>query len=127
MASAVGIDVEEISDRDPNFYSLAFVKEETEQIQSRPPSEQALIATQIWCAKEALGKALGNGMQNDPKKISIQLDPTADQIPSSGLKIAHGTVRTPSLVGARTHDSTPEQIKIFYGQYADLAIAFTAL
>jgi acyl transferase domain-containing protein/phosphopantetheinyl transferase len=69
----VGIDVERIVDRSPGFEELAFSEEERAWL-DRPGgsgSSRAEWVTRLWCAKEAVAKASGQGMAGGPKGLSV--------------------------------------------------------
>jgi phosphopantetheinyl transferase len=57
--AGVGIDIETIEERPETFIEAAFAPAERALIAAQPAAERALATTRIWCAKEAVGKALG--------------------------------------------------------------------
>jgi acyl transferase domain-containing protein/4'-phosphopantetheinyl transferase EntD len=71
----VGIDIEPLGRVQAGFESAAFTHEELELLSSgdgRLREEQAL---RLWCAKEAVAKALGRGMLDGPRCLAAkQLD-----------------------------------------------------
>ncbi|WZO99324.1 beta-ketoacyl synthase N-terminal-like domain-containing protein [Isosphaeraceae bacterium EP7] len=58
----LGIDVEFIKPRPEGFLDVAFGGEELEMLRTRPHSERDEWAVRMWCAKEAVGKATGEGL-----------------------------------------------------------------
>jgi phosphopantetheine--protein transferase-like protein len=97
--SGVGIDIESITSRDKNFHETAFTKHERELIDAEPENRRNVAATRIWCAKEALGKALGAGLADILAHVGV-VDWEADggvrvtaSLPSRN-SVAAVTVRT---------------------------------
>jgi phosphopantetheinyl transferase len=64
-----GIDVEKIAARTDNFAAIAFADEELALL---PSEERDEWMTRLWCAKEAVGKARGTGLQGAPKKLQLE-------------------------------------------------------
>jgi phosphopantetheinyl transferase/acyl carrier protein len=58
----VGIDLESMSHRREDFESIAFSPDERSLLAGLPPDSRAEWALRMWCAKEAVGKALGRGL-----------------------------------------------------------------
>lgn len=80
-ASTVGIDFELITERESGFEKLAFTEKEQEALLKVPPAVRPAAMAKFWCAKEAVGKALGIGMSNNPKSLEIYKPETsADQL-----------------------------------------------
>jgi phosphopantetheinyl transferase (holo-ACP synthase) len=65
----VGVDIERIEERSPDFMDLSFTEEELAWLKGR---EQSEWATRFWAAKEAYGKMLGVGLEGNPKKYKIE-------------------------------------------------------
>lgn len=65
----VGIDLEVIEDRGPEFNELVFTKGERDLIGSR---DRAEWTTRCWVAKEAYGKYLGKGLQGNPRAYVVE-------------------------------------------------------
>ncbi|MDR0429520.1 MAG: 4'-phosphopantetheinyl transferase superfamily protein [Tannerellaceae bacterium] len=65
----VGVDIEQIENRSPDFMNLSFTEGELELLKDR---EQAEWSTRFWTAKEAYGKMLGVGLEGNPKKYEIE-------------------------------------------------------
>jgi len=92
-ATAVGIDVETIEPREEGFEQLALTHSECARLIGIAAPRKQIAITQMWCAKEAVGKALGMGLSNNP----LSLETGATEAEQS----------TPVLV-RRTSDSTAE-------------------
>lgn len=58
----VGIDVESLARRREDFEAIAFSAQERSLLASLPTDLRREWALRMWCAKEALGKALGRGL-----------------------------------------------------------------
>lgn len=81
----VGIDLEEILDRGPDFAEIAFTKKEQELLQGKNPAEWS---TRFWVAKEAYSKFLGTGLQGNPRAFEIS------EIDGDCLKIENTIIHT---------------------------------
>jgi phosphopantetheinyl transferase len=57
--AGVGIDIETIEERRESFVEAAYSSAEQALLAAVPAADRALAMTRIWCAKEAVGKALG--------------------------------------------------------------------
>jgi phosphopantetheinyl transferase/acyl carrier protein len=58
----VGIDLESLSHRREDFQTIAFSSDERSLLAALPPDWRQEWALRMWCAKEAVGKALGRGL-----------------------------------------------------------------
>lgn len=58
----VGIDLESLNHRREDFEAIAFSQDERNLLASTPRGFRQEWALRMWCAKEALGKALGRGL-----------------------------------------------------------------
>lgn len=58
----VGIDLESLSHRREDFEAIAFSPDERGLLAAMPRDSRQEWALRMWCAKEALGKALGRGL-----------------------------------------------------------------
>ncbi len=67
----LGIDLEWVEERDPSFYNDYFTPAELELLQAVPAGETARIGTLIWSAKEAMLKALGQGLRLDTRSVEV--------------------------------------------------------
>jgi phosphopantetheinyl transferase len=57
----VGIDLENLDQRRENFEAIAFAPDERRMLAAMPPESRQEWALRMWCAKEAVAKALGRG------------------------------------------------------------------
>ena len=64
LYDGVGIDIETIEDRPESFVEAAFTPRERALIARAAGERRAITMTRIWCAKEAVGKALGRGLSD---------------------------------------------------------------
>jgi len=58
----VGIDMESLTHRREDFQTIAFSPDERSLLAALPPDWRQEWALRMWCAKEAVGKALGRGL-----------------------------------------------------------------
>ena len=71
-SKGVGIDIEQIRQRKPGFDRIAFVPEEQELLHLLDESSHQEWVTRLWCAKEAVSKALGQGLIEGPQSLAVQ-------------------------------------------------------
>jgi phosphopantetheinyl transferase len=81
----VGIDIEKIEERSPDFMDMSFTEGELALLKDR---EQSEWSTRFWTAKEAYGKMLGVGLEGNPKKYEI------DRIEGDSLFIGQQEIHT---------------------------------
>jgi malonyl CoA-acyl carrier protein transacylase/phosphopantetheinyl transferase len=67
----VGIDVEQIAPRGPEFEQIAFDQQERELLDRFGEHRDEGIA-RFWCAKEAVAKALGRGLVEGPQTLVVR-------------------------------------------------------
>lgn len=65
----LGIDLEPVDRVSVDIEQVAFTLHEQQLLSSVDRSEWA---TRLWCAKEAVGKAIGRGLINGPRELEIQ-------------------------------------------------------
>lgn len=70
--SGVGIDVEPIGRMNELLREVTFSPEERDLIPVARASQQEEWSTRLWCAKEAVAKAMGRGMVEGPKGLIIR-------------------------------------------------------
>lgn len=113
-APGVGIDVEPVQRQDSAFADVAFSRQEQSLLANlaEPPADTWPL--RIWCAKEAVGKALGYGLAGGPHSVTLDHVDTrtgfvymnvagvlAEQFPElTGRPIAAFTARENGLVVA---------------------------
>jgi phosphopantetheinyl transferase (holo-ACP synthase) len=90
----VGLDVERIKPRGDGFEEIAFDDAERRLLDGFGPARDEGIA-RFWCAKEAVAKALGRGLIEGPRSLSVR-----------GVDLATG--RTGVVLGPALADAFPE-------------------
>lgn len=95
----LGIDLERIRPRADSFLTIAFSEAELTILQSVAGSERDEWVTRLWCAKEAVAKALGKGLVDGPRSLAVRsLDaPTGRVTLVLGAGLAR---RVPEFAGA---------------------------
>lgn len=68
----VGIDIERIEPRSGGFADIAYTDAERALWAGRGEGEVAQWQTRIWCAKEAAAKALGTGLEGNPRNFQVR-------------------------------------------------------
>lgn len=84
-AKPVGIDMEQIRERDASFMNHSFTEKELKLLDEKDVPEWS---TRFWVAKEAYSKMLGTGLQGNPKRYEIE------KIEEETLFIKNTPVRT---------------------------------
>ncbi len=69
--SGLGIDIQKIRELEPGFSAVALGPDEQQLLDSLPASLQAEWLLRIWCAKEAVAKALGVGLIEGPSSVKV--------------------------------------------------------
>ena len=115
---SVGIDIESIHRPGKEFSDLAFAPEERHMLPTPDTPEFEAWCLRFWCAKEAVGKALGRGLPNLLRDLRvIAVDPQSGMI---GVKVANTLADTyPSLTG--------KAIQAYTAREGDLIVASTLL
>ena len=67
----LGIDLEWVEERDASFYTDYFTPGESRVLTEVASGELASIGTLIWSAKEAMLKALGQGLRVDTRSVEV--------------------------------------------------------
>jgi malonyl CoA-acyl carrier protein transacylase/phosphopantetheinyl transferase len=65
----IGIDIEPVVPRDAGFEAIAFDDQERELLAGLPDRNEWIA--RFWCAKEAVGKALGCGLAGGPRTLAV--------------------------------------------------------
>ena len=93
-ASAVGVDLEP-ADREMGapgeLAGIAFTNAEEEELERFPAPGYRLAALRLWTAKEAVVKALGNGVEALPA-IEVSIRPHPRVVSSGGWTLVHPDV-----------------------------------
>jgi len=71
---SLGVDIERIEARSPEFVEDYFTENEIRQVTRAADARQAFLATLVWSAKEAVLKALSLGLNLDTRSIEIRVD-----------------------------------------------------
>jgi phosphopantetheinyl transferase len=102
----MGIDVAFQTDKHDGLAEGGFVAAETALLEDCPAQERADWLLRLWCAKEAVGKALGLGLMGNPLNYVVRkVDRTRGTVeveinvkPQSAAR-SHGTTRMTAHVG----------------------------
>jgi acyl transferase domain-containing protein/phosphopantetheinyl transferase len=79
--AGLGLDIEPVGQMDPAARKLAFAPSEQALLSSLSNSDSDYWPLRLWCAKEAIAKALGRGMIGGPQAIVVQaLDPESGTV-----------------------------------------------
>jgi phosphopantetheinyl transferase/acyl carrier protein len=79
--SGVGVDIERVGRAGVDFHDLAFATEERGLLSTLDASESEEWALRLWCAKEAVAKALGVGMPGGPTELlARKIEPSTGQV-----------------------------------------------
>jgi len=79
--TGVGVDIERIDRMSAEAKRLAFSKQEQELLNSLSQGETDEWPLRVWCAKEAVAKALGYGMPNGSQSLIAQnVDPVSGTV-----------------------------------------------
>jgi phosphopantetheinyl transferase len=112
----LGVDVQEIESRSMDFDAVAFTSPECSMLDRIGSPAQQEWLTRFWCAKEAVGRALGRGLPYGPQSVLVQSidteggvvtvtlgDKLASELPEfTGVPIAIYTTRHREFVIATT-------------------------
>lgn len=112
----LGIDVERIRPRDAGFMDLAFSAHERAWLEALDEAACWEWATRFWCAKEAVAKAVGQGLTGGPTGLTLQ-------------QVDWMTGRLEVILGNALARSVPElrdiPIVAYTARHGDLAVAST--
>jgi phosphopantetheinyl transferase len=68
----LGVDVQQIEPRSPDFEEVAFTPQERSLLDSLATPARQEWLTRFWCGKEAVGKALGRGLIHGPRSVIVR-------------------------------------------------------
>jgi phosphopantetheinyl transferase/malonyl CoA-acyl carrier protein transacylase len=68
----VGIDLERVRPLAEGFDGVAFAPEEHAILSAVDPADETQWRVRLWCAKEAVGKALGTGLADGPRGLVVR-------------------------------------------------------
>lgn len=66
-----GIDIQAVRELQPGFEEMAFDAAELHLLDGMPQAQRAEWIFRLWCAKEAVSKALGRGLMEGPSSVRI--------------------------------------------------------
>jgi phosphopantetheinyl transferase len=105
----VGIDVEEITDRPDSTIGVALTEAEAALLAALVADTGEATAywfTRMWAAKEAVGKALGTGLDGQPRRFVVTAATASDMIVEAvgrRFRVAHTRVDNPPDLPAREY------------------------
>jgi phosphopantetheinyl transferase len=88
-AERLGVDVEERGPRPESFAATAFDPRELALLADLDPDRLDEWALRLWCAKEAVAKAVGTGLLDGPGSVSVE---AADRETGQVLARLHGSL-----------------------------------
>ncbi|MBW3596199.1 MAG: polyketide synthase dehydratase domain-containing protein [Planctomycetes bacterium] len=110
----LGIDLEKIEPREASFGALAFDDEERRLLDEQLDRMEAV--TRFWCAKEAVAKALGRGLSEGPRSVTVRaFDPA-----SGGVEVELG-----AALAAEFPDFAGKRLTAFTRRYKNFIVATT--
>jgi 4'-phosphopantetheinyl transferase EntD len=99
-ADGLGLDIERIDRRRGDYERAAFTDEERRRLDAGPGDQRAERALRLFCAKEAVAKAIGRGLMGSPLNLRV-LDCDAE-VRHAGLEVAGSLARVlPAFRGQR--------------------------
>lgn len=113
----VGIDLEKIEPRAASFEAVAF--DDTERQLLDACADRADAVTRFWCAKEAVAKALGRGLANGPRSVTVRAC-REEVSPAAWLDVELG----PALAAEFPHFAG-RHLRVFTTQYKSFIVATT--
>jgi phosphopantetheinyl transferase len=112
----LGIDIERVLPRDDGFLDLAFSARERTWLRELDESARWEWVTRFWCAKEAMGKAVGYGLEDGPSAVSIE-------------RVDWDTGRLVLMLGdslgSRLPELAGERLLVYTARAEELAVAST--
>jgi phosphopantetheine--protein transferase-like protein len=114
----VGVDIEQLGRMNEDIKKFAFTSQEQELLSALPDVEMENDGwpLRLWCAKEAVAKALGQGMIGGPQALCVE-----------ALDVHSGMVQI-GLVGElarRAHDVNGSTLTAFTARAEDLIVAIS--
>jgi len=99
-ADGLGLDIELIDRRRGDYERAAFTDDERRRLDAGPADERVERALRLFCAKEAVAKAIGRGLMGSPLNLRV-LDCDAGMT-CAGLEVAGSLARSlPAFHGRR--------------------------
>jgi len=109
----IGVDVEIIESKEDGFENLLLSDSELAQFKELLVSKRDLLLSKMWSVKEAVGKALGNGLSSNPKNLHIVFaDPQLTKFQVKPMHLATIATSKTGTVSERSNVSTaPDTIQ----------------
>jgi len=76
----LGVHLHQIQSQRPEFEGDTFTPQERSLLESIEASARLEWRTRFWCAKEAIGKALGCGLRHDPQSVIVKAFETDGEV-----------------------------------------------
>lgn len=67
----IGVDLEPVQRQDSSFAGVAFTSQEQRVLAEMEDAQSDIWPLRVWCAKEAVGKALGYGLAAGPHSVTV--------------------------------------------------------
>ena len=74
---ALGCDIEFVEPREASFVQDFFTAEEMAAVAQTPAEQRDLLVTALWSGKEAVLKALREGLRIDTRRITLEIAPVS--------------------------------------------------
>jgi phosphopantetheinyl transferase len=88
-AERLGVDVEERGPRPESFAATAFDAHERGLLAELDPEDLDAWALRLWCAKEAVAKAVGTGLLDGPGSVRVE---AVERESGQVLALLHGSL-----------------------------------
>jgi malonyl CoA-acyl carrier protein transacylase/phosphopantetheinyl transferase/acyl carrier protein len=113
-ARGIGVDVERVGEFSSEALDVAFSSDERALLSSLPNAHPEGWPLRMWCAKEAVAKALGHGLVGGPRSVVIErMDPATGKL----------WLRTNGELGRRVPDVNEESMIADTALDGDLVVA----
>ena len=99
-SDGLGLDLERIDRRRGDYERAAFTVEERRGLDAGPQTTRAERALRLFCAKEAVAKAIGRGLSGSP--LNLHVGDCDAEVTRAGIEVAGSLLRAlPALRGRR--------------------------
>lgn len=110
----LGVDTEKIRTPSQDLLDAAFSREELGLLQRTLEADRSEWVFRFWCAKEAVGKALGSGVPLDPRELAVIADDaqsgvvtvrlrTGEDVPVTTFRLGQHVFAITALGGSGRH------------------------
>jgi 4'-phosphopantetheinyl transferase len=106
ISPSIGVDLEQIEPRSAAFVHDFFTADEAARVWDCPDSDRDTLVTVIWSAKEAMLKALREGLRLDTRLVEIGPVPRIEQTPPDSIA---GAAAVSPWAMKRAGGSAPEE------------------